>query len=117
MSEAHYGIIDPDYARVFTLCRKIAYDEGYALMMHGSFTRDLDLIAVPWRERVAEPQHLVNRILGCELAGLVCSDDYPTKKPHGRLAWVFLFKNFDDPRYIDFSVFPCPTSSNASAAT
>ena len=51
---AHYGIIDPDYARVYTQARIIAWQYGYACVMHGSFTRDLDLLLVPWTEQARD---------------------------------------------------------------
>jgi hypothetical protein len=63
-----YGIIDPDYARIFTMSRVLAWQEGYALLFHGSFTRDLDLIAVPWTAAACEPEHLLMRITSaCDL--------------------------------------------------
>ena len=42
-----YGILDPDYARFFSKARCTAHMDGYALAIHGSFTRDLDIIAIP----------------------------------------------------------------------
>lgn len=99
-----YGIIDPDYARVYTKARLIAWSEGYAIMMHGSFTRDLDLLAVPWDERATDPEHLVRRI---ETATKLCAiAKPPTVKPHGRLAWTLVFPKFGDPRFVDLSVMP-----------
>lgn len=108
---APYGIIDPDYARIFTIARCIAWSQGYALVMHGSFTRDLDLLAVPWTERATDAEHLVQRIAGTltELDLLVKNPEAPsqaTAKPHGRLAWTMTFKTFGDPRFIDLSVMP-----------
>lgn len=97
-----YGIIDPDYARVFSMARCLAWSEGYALLFHGSFTRDLDLIAIPWTDRAKEPEHLVWRIVAA--ADLECLDETPKEKEHGRLAWTMVFKGFGDPRFIDFSV-------------
>lgn len=102
---APYGIIDPDYARVFTMARVLAWNEGYALAMHGSFTRDLDLLAVPWTDKACEPEHLVRRLE--EAAGLTnISGDKPGEKPHGRRAWTLVFKKFADPRFIDLSIMP-----------
>lgn len=97
-----YGIIDPDYARVFTKARVLAWAEGYAIAMHGSFTRDLDIVAIPWAERVCEPEHLIRRIEAA--TGLKQTGHPPGKKPHGRLAWTLLFPEFDDPRFVDVSV-------------
>jgi hypothetical protein len=100
-----YGIIDPDYARVFTIARLLAWQEGYALAMHGSFTRDLDLVAVPWTEKACEPAHLVSRILGaCEF--LREQHGNPGSKPHGRKVWTLIFSAFGDPRFVDLSIFP-----------
>lgn len=98
-----YGITDPDYALIFTIAREIAWAEGYALAMHGSFTRDLDLIAVPWADRVCDPEHLVNRIV--DAAGLRNkSHSNPGVKPHGRLAWTLHLPEFGDSRWVDLSV-------------
>jgi hypothetical protein len=103
-SGAIYGIIDPDYGRVYTIARKLAWDEGYAIGLHGSFTRDLDLIAVPWTDNPCEPEHLVARIL--DATGLHSLPSNPGKKPHGRLVWTLLFKAFNDPRFVDLSIMP-----------
>lgn len=99
-----YGIIDPDYARIFTMARVLAWDEGYALAMHGSFTRDLDLIAVPWVDRACEPEHLVRRI--ADATDLRIQHGSPGDKPHGRNAWTLLLPGFADPRWVDLSVMP-----------
>lgn len=105
-----YGIIDPDYARVFTIARCIAWSEGYALAMHGSFTRDLDLIAIPWTEQATDAEHLVKRVaLALDDLNLLVKDTSgktASKKPHGRLAWTLTFKAFGDPRFVDLSVMP-----------
>lgn len=100
-----YGIIDPDYARCYTIIRRVAWMEGYAIGMHGSFTRDLDLIACPWADHACEPLHLVRHI-ACSLEGLVRYEFSPTQKPHGRTAYLLHFAKFSDPRVIDLSVMP-----------
>ena len=101
---APYGIIDPDYARIFTKARVLAWSEGYALMMHGSFTRDLDLLAVPWTDRASEPEHLIQRIAAATKLKII--DKAPSEKPHGRLAWTLIFPAFGDPRFVDLSAMP-----------
>lgn len=97
-----YGIIDPDYGRVYTMVRKLAWEEGYAIGLHGSFTRDLDLIAVPWVDKPREPEHLVRRIV--DATGLKLARDEPGQKPQGRLAWTLVFPAFADPRFVDLSI-------------
>lgn len=109
-----YGIIDPDYARIFTIARLLAWQEGYALAMHGSFTRDLDLIAVPWTDKACEPEHLVRRIIAaCE--NLREQHSNPKSKPHGRQVWTLIFSAFGDPRFVDLSIFPIPQRDLAAA--
>jgi len=115
---AAFGIIDPDYARVFTQARAIAWQEGYAIMMHGSFTRDLDLLAVPWTDAASEPEHLVRRIeTATKLKNI---SRKPGKKPHGRIAWTLTFPTFGDPRFVDLGIMPralepSPSQSDARA--
>jgi hypothetical protein len=99
-----FGIIDPDYARVFTMARVLAWQEGYALAMHGSFTRDLDLIAFPWTDKACEPDHLVRRV--ADATGLGLQSDQGSEHPHGRMVWTLLFPGFADPRFVDFGVMP-----------
>jgi hypothetical protein len=98
-----YGIIDPEYARAYTIIRKLAWEEGYAIGMHGSFTRDLDLIAVPWADKVREPERLVSRICGSVL-NLKNLHSNPGIKPHGRKVWTLMLPEFGDPRFIDLSI-------------
>lgn len=103
-----FGIIDPDYARVYTKARIIAWSYGFALVMHGSFTRDLDLLVVPWAEHACNDgaQRVVTLIAAD--CGLKISGD-PGDKPHGRKAYTLLFPGFGDPRWVDLSVMPVPT--------
>lgn len=101
-SGAVFGIIDPDYGRVFTIARVIAWQEGYSISAQGSFTRDLDLLAVPWTETARmDTDILVQRIANA--AGLKIQGE-PSDKPHGRKAWTLLFPTFGDPRFVDLSV-------------
>lgn len=99
-----FGIIDPDYARIFTIARCLAWAEGYAIAMHGSFTRDLDLIAVPWAPHACEPEHLAKRIES--VAGLKISASPKNDKPFGRLVWTLTLPDFGDPRFVDLSIIP-----------
>lgn len=101
---AVFGIIDPEYGRVFTIARLIAWQEGYSVCAQGSFTRDLDLLAVPWTELARkDTEILVRRI--AQAAGLTIQGE-PSDKPHGRKAWTLLFPAFGDPRFVDLSVMP-----------
>lgn len=107
-----YGVIDPDYGRVFSIARAIAWQEGYSICAQGSFTRDLDLLATPWTDHARKDVDvLVRRI--AHAADLNIQGE-PSDKPHGRKAWTLLFKTFGDPRFVDISVMQ-PSSALESA--
>jgi len=99
-----FGIIDPKYAAFYTVARLTAWSYGYAIAMHGSFTRDLDLIAIPWTDAAVSPEKLIHQIqyrTGCT----------PVKpnasiREHGRIVWTLSFPEFDCPRFVDFSIIP-----------
>jgi len=97
-------IDDPDYARTFTIARCIAWQEGYAMTVHGTMTRDLDLLAVPWTEQAGDPEHMVARIV--DACDWLEAHDSIADKPHGRRTWTLIFKAFGDPRWVDLSIFP-----------
>lgn len=65
----------------------IANENGYALSLHGSLQRDLDLIAVPWTESAISPIDLLNKL--CQAFDIETnnSNKEPEIKPHGRMAW------------------------------
>lgn len=114
-----FGIIDPDYARVFTQSRIIAWQYGYACVMHGSFTRDLDLLLVPWTEQAKGNNEQLLKLIAqaCDLrfkdgekeihkATVDFSD-----KPHGRVSCSLFFPAFGDRRWIDISIVPIKTTA------
>lgn len=99
-----YGVIDPDYARIFTKARLLAWTYGYSCCIQGSFTRDLDLLLTPWTEQ-ARPEGLKTIVaMLAESEGLKINGE-PSANPHGRLAWTLLFPDFGDPRFVDVSAF------------
>lgn len=100
-------IHDPDYAKVYTVVRCLAWSHGYSAMLHGSFTRDLDLVLVPWSDTIdITVANLFAHITGVLDYGWKPVGTTPTQKPHNRLALTYrsdLF--FGDPRFIDLSIF------------
>lgn len=107
-TDPHWGIIDPDYARVFTKARLLAWSYGFACVAHGSFSRDLDLLLVPWAD-TAKPEN-AERIVDMLAANSnLKRQGVGSPKPHGRVAYTLLFPGFGDPRFVDVSVFfPAP---------
>lgn len=99
-----YDPPDADYGRIFTQARIVAWQFGFALLTHGSRTRDLDVLMVPWEPRASDKiaPVVVNRI--AQVAGLTVKGE-PTDKPHGRKAWTLFLS--DGLRWVDLSVMPC----------
>lgn len=56
---------------------------GYALAVHGSMERDLDLIAVPWIDAACPPEALIRHLCEAIEADPIGAVEY---KPHGRVA-------------------------------
>ena len=106
--------VKPRYAAILPNLRAVARAHGYALALHGSAVRDLDLIAVPWTEPAADADVLVEA-LRAAVNGVIHQDMHaqigdwtrrnPQYKAHGRLAWsIHLDAQTSD--YIDLSVLP-----------
>ena len=77
-----------------------ARDLGYSLCIHGSMSRDLDLVAVPWTDDAVGADELA-RSLAEEAGGAIT--DPAVDRPHGRRAWVI---HLGSGPYIDLSVMP-----------
>lgn len=66
--------------------REAAREQGYAIGLHGSMRRDLDLIAVPWREGASDKDVLAHAI-AVAACGITRDGDHQWEvKPLGRLA-------------------------------
>lgn len=90
--------------------REAARFKGYAVAVHGSLMRDIDLIAVPWTDQAKPVSELVTAI--CGAVGGVLGDciilSGPTEKPHGRVAYTLIHPGFAGE--IDLSVTPLSKS-------
>lgn len=102
-SGAPFGIIDPDYARIYTQARIIAWTYGYSCSAQGSFTRDLDLLLVPWTDTAKQniDQIVTHLASVCDLR----INGVPSDKPHGRRAWTLMLPGFGECRWVDLSAF------------
>jgi len=92
------------YLSRIQLVRDVAKLHGYAIGVHGSMKRDLDLIAVPWIENPSSPESLVKAI-EIAVSGYILEPPrgLPVAKPHGRLAWSI---HLGGGPFIDLSVMP-----------
>lgn len=99
------------YIGLYDTLREIATSNGYALAIHGSLAKDMDLIAAPWTDEAIEPAKLVG--LFVKRLGLVWDEGITVLspdneickgiKPHGRLAWNIMLGSS---AYIDVSIMP-----------
>lgn len=90
--------------------RRAAKDAGYAITVHGSLNRDIDLVAIPWREHnVWTMDALIESLVGA-MRGIVgrahSHDKEWTAKPHGRRAKMLLAWVGENSANIDLSVMP-----------
>ena len=101
------------YAQLLPRIREQGKRLGYAIAVHGTMTRDLDLLAVPWVEDAAAPEELVKMIAEAVGGFVVRNEDNgemergtvgkPTQQPHGRMSWNICWGGRP---FIDLSVMP-----------
>ena len=114
------------YAILYPALVAVARDHGYALAIHGSMTRDFDLIAVPWVEEATVPLLLIlalNSVCGgvfhqSTVEHLIDPAKSPSTKPHGRLSWsLHLTDDGCFGPYLDISVMPLLPSISPAQQT
>lgn len=105
------------YRRLIGPLRETARARGYALAVHGSLKRDIDLVAAPWTHEAVDARTLAEALRDTARAhnggiahmtpGEADSPWFqagiPTSKPFGRLCWSF---HLGGGPYIDLSVMP-----------
>jgi len=114
MSDKDYTQGNPAfYAVLYPSMKEAAVSCGYALSIHGSMARDMDLIAVPWVEDPKPVSTLVFE-LNKRLGNTVWSEHNLTNKqtkPHGRISYTL---SIGGDWFIDLSVIPPKGDSNFS---
>ena len=93
------------YAVLYSDFRKAAIDCGYALAIHGSMARDMDLIAVAWTEEARPVDELVEKINNCIGKTVWTEHNLTTSelKPHGRITYTLSIMG---DWFIDLSIIP-----------
>jgi hypothetical protein len=76
------------YAILWEDIRNAAMDCGWAVALHGSLSRDMDIIAMKWEENCTDAETMINTIIENCFGDSVVSQ-YGTRwvrgeKPHGR---------------------------------
>lgn len=86
--------------------RAVCRLHGYALGVHGSEVRDIDLIACPWVSQPSAPELLVEAIMR-NISALKIQHgkgwNEPEEKPHGRVSYLF---TTGGATIIDLSIMP-----------
>ena len=85
--------------------RECARKFGYAIALHGSLARDVDLVAVPWVTEVKPADALVAAIMDTVGRCDFCNGEQPEDNPHGRRSWSIWMHEYST--YLDVSVAPC----------
>lgn len=92
------------YSTFYPMLVEVAHKYGYALAIHGSMIRDLDLIAVAWISRPKSYKKMIKEMIktvGWKTLGLDVTTH--SKKPNGRLAYTI---PVGAGLYIDLSIIP-----------
>jgi hypothetical protein len=110
------------YRSILPKIREAARACGYAIGVHGSMRRDLDLIAAPWIADHADKDTLARAIQAAATGGIV-NDSYQWgahgQKPCGRVGTVFPicwteWHGMTSAGHIDLAVMPDPTRDRLS---
>lgn len=91
----------PIYANLYPAMVQVAREHGYALAVHGSMKRDLDVIAVPWIENPSSPAKLVEAL---SRSSYFVSVVGPEIRLHNRWVWTLAWPGTC---FVDLSVM-CP---------
>lgn len=90
--------------------RRVAKEAGYAITVHGSLNRDIDLVAVAWAEHnVWSIDKLIEALVGAVRAvtgRAFCHDKEWTVKPYGRRAKIILAWCGENTASLDLSIMP-----------
>lgn len=83
MKPANYS---PVYCAIYPELAEIARKHGYAMAIHGSLARDMDLICIPWVDEPGSHRDVIDEI--CKTFAIREVGGPPTLKKHGRLAYT-----------------------------
>ena len=89
------------YAALYPTLRAAARKLGWALAVHGSLIKDLDVIAIPWVEGAAPERELVGALVEAS-GGYLNASTRDIDKPHGRRAYAIMLGITGG--YVDLSV-------------
>jgi hypothetical protein len=83
MKDANYA---PIYCALYPELATITRAHGYALAVHGSLGRDMDLVCIPWADSVSNSKDVVDAIV--ERFAIRVVSGSPVTKNHNREVWT-----------------------------
>lgn len=97
------------YHAVLKIAKHIGMEKGYAIAVHGSMTRDLDIVAIPWQTGCSTPRQFADSLKNVTGGGKIGFYDKDQKSIHGyfkySIALPLSFESGEMP-YIDMTVIP-----------
>lgn len=109
----HVKVLPVAFTMIYAHLSGIAREAGYALALHGTMMRDLDLIAVPWTSTAVCAEELVARFMAAS-SSWRRPNLKPVEKPHGRRCWSM---HLGGGPYIDLSIMPREQDKHDSTDT
>lgn len=98
MQPASYA---PIYIGIYPELAELCRVHGYALAVHGSLSRDFDLICIPWVKYPSTPQILIDDIVNTFALTQIGNS---STKEHGRIVYTISI-SFGE-CFIDLSIMP-----------
>jgi len=98
--------LNAHYRRVLPIIREVARNHGYAIGLHGSMKRDLDLMAFPWTEKHCKHTTLLKAIQKACCGFSEKIDRRKCIKPCGRRAYLI---HIGMKAHLDISIAPSVT--------
>jgi hypothetical protein len=107
--------VTPAFVTIYPVMCEAARECGYALAIHGTLARDLDVVAVPWTDGATDCDTVVRTILesvnayfqdgACFVGGewVVRHAGWAKVNPHGRLSYSM---HLGGGPFVDLSVMP-----------
>lgn len=85
MPNKHLSNFAPAYAAIYPKLSQIIQRHGYAAAVHGSMTRDFDVVCIPWTPDASPMQEVVDELTGT--FGLRHIESPAKTMAHGRVEY------------------------------
>ncbi len=97
------------YASIWEDLRQAAMDCGWALGLHGSLAKDMDIMAMPWTEEARPVEEMIKALSACFTESRFADHHIVphATKPNGRIVYTMtIWADF----YLDINVIGGPNA-------